>query len=62
MKTIDVKEISMYKDGGTTVYKSTKGKLYYKDGRLRTETKGKIYDRYPSDEGAKLLDVKLEIL
>ena len=62
MKIIKVKEVSRYRDGGTTVFKSTKGKLYYRDSRIMTETKGKIYDRYPSDNGAKLLDVELEIL
>lgn len=53
---------SRYKDGGTDVYVDKKGKKYYKDGRIGTKTKGKIFDRYPKDKGAKILDVELEVV
>ncbi len=29
---------------------------YYLDNRINSKTKGELYDRYPSDEGAKILD------
>jgi len=66
---IDIIEISRYRDGGTSVWVSVKDKYeslassivlickkYYIDNRISSTTKGELYDRYPSDEGAKILD------
>ena len=43
------------RDGGTLRYKGWDGKDYFVDYRISTNTKGKIYDRYPSEKGAILL-------
>jgi len=59
---IKVKEVTKYMDGGTTKYIDEKGNEYFKDNRLGTKTKGKIFDKYPKEEDAKILDVELEIL
>lgn len=56
------KEVTMYREGGTTKYIDEKGNEYFKDNRLGTKTKGKIFDKYPKEEDAKILDVELEIL
>lgn len=48
-----------YMDGGTQVIKNKQGKKYYIDGRIGSKTKGKVYDRYPGDKGAKIVNIKL---
>jgi hypothetical protein len=56
MKTITVKWSGRYRDGGTDVYTEVDtGTKYFVDNRIRSETKGKIFDRYPGDKGAKQL-------
>jgi hypothetical protein len=59
MKEILVKEKMRARDGGTTVYSDKDGNNYWKDWRIDSTTKGTIYDRYPSEDGAQVLDVKL---
>jgi len=68
--------VSIAKDGGTKkcIEKSVKeglktledarnAKYYYIDGRIRSKTRGELYDRHPNDEGAVILDKNLfEIL
>lgn len=62
-------QINAFKDGGTSVwmepevYNSIKNKddaekavKYYLDNRLESQTKGELFDRYPSDKGAIMLD------
>ena len=51
-----------FRDGGTTVYEDKMGLSYFKDHRINSQTKGAIFDRYPSDDGAKCLDVELVVL
>lgn len=66
---IDLIKISVYKDGGTSVWveASLKDSIktvkevqncqkYYLDKRIFSETKGELFDRYPSKEGAIILD------
>ena len=60
---------SIYKDGGTTVLieESVKNGLktieeaqncqkYYLDYRIGTKTKGELYDKYPGDKDAKIVN------
>lgn len=62
-------KISMYRDGGTTVWitPETKAgiktvedardcKKYYLDNRLGSSTKGELFDEYPNYKNAKMLD------
>lgn len=66
---IDIIEISRYLDGGTSVWISVKDryrvktikeamdcKKYYLNNQIGSATKGELYDKYPSDKGAKILD------
>lgn len=66
---IDIIQLSIYRDGGTTVWVSVEDryvikkaediencKKYYMDNRISSNTKGELYDSYPSAKGAKILD------
>lgn len=66
---IDLIKTSIYSDGGTTVWiePSVKENIksieeaqncqkYYLDNRIGSQTKGELFDKYPSDEDAKMLD------
>lgn len=53
---MEIKEMEMYKDGGT-VKLITNTDTYYIDNRLRSETKHKLYDNYP-DMGNIIKDDK----
>lgn len=48
-----------YRDGGTLVCyeQSSPGKRYFIDRRIRTTTKDALYDKYPGDPEAKILDI-----
>lgn len=59
MKTILVKKCGKYKDGGTEYFCDKSGKKYFIDGRIGSSTKGKVFDRYPSEKGAKILNLVL---
>jgi len=48
--------MNIYKDGGTYTF-SKNGKTYYVDHRIGSKTKNKVYDRYPGDSGAKIVNV-----
>ncbi len=49
--------MGIYKDGGTyTFFKN--GKTYYVDRRIGSKTIDKVYDSYPGDAGAKIVDIK----
>lgn len=65
----DLIRVSIYKDGGTSVWieLSIKEGLktiedvrycqkYYLDNRIGSTTKGELFDKYPGDEGATMLD------
>ncbi len=56
MKLIEVKWRGSYKDGGTEEYIGEfDGIHYFIDKRINSKTTGQIYDKYPSDKGAKIL-------
>jgi hypothetical protein len=54
---INIYLFSTYRDGGTKVYtnRATK-KRYYLDRRIRSQSPNQLFDRYPGDDGAKILD------
>jgi hypothetical protein len=65
----EIIKISVYRDGGTsawieplvkesikTVKQAKEAKKYYLDNRIGSMTKGELYDRYPSEKDAKILD------
>lgn len=55
-KKIKLTYQNVFLDGGTKVYSGSDYKIYYVDYRLGTTTAGELYDKYPGDEGAKMLD------
>lgn len=68
-KKILLEQISMCLDGGTTIYVEPHVKeniksideardcqKFYVDHRIGTETDGELFDRYPDEEGAIMLD------
>jgi hypothetical protein len=59
MKTIIVTRRGIFKDGGTEEYQDKERNHYFIDKRINSKTKGKVFDKYPSDVGAKILDVIL---
>lgn len=59
---VEVTKVTTYRDGGTVQYASKMGMNFWQDGRIGTKTKNLIYDRHPSEEGARILNVKLKVL
>jgi len=66
---VDIIKTSIFRDGGTSVWieLSIKNSLktieeaqncqkYYLDNRIGSQTKGQLFDKYPSDKDAKMLD------
>jgi hypothetical protein len=56
-------KINIYKDGGTSVWINKIDKtdfkntpLFYLDNRIGSTTKGELFDKYPDDENALMLD------
>jgi hypothetical protein len=63
METIDCEYIDYYRDGGTKIVEDIKtGTRYFIDKRIGSKTRGKVFDRYPSHEGAKQVDIKINIV
>jgi len=62
MKEIFVKKVSTARDGGTTIYVDKDGKRYWKDWRIGSQSKGSVFDRYPSDDGAKILNFEVKLI
>jgi hypothetical protein len=56
---IKAKVVDHARDGGTKVCLGEDGKTYFIDRRIFTKTKGKVYDKYPSEEGAQMLNIAL---
>lgn len=53
---ITLKHTDTARDGGTKVYDGSDGKTYYKDYRIGTITRGKIYDGYPGHLASRIID------
>lgn len=56
MTKIKLRYETSARDGGTKVYVGSDGKSYYEDHRLTTKTKGSLYDTYPNNPTAKMLN------
>jgi hypothetical protein len=48
----------IYKDGGTYTFVQD-GITYYVDQRLNSKTRGKVYDKYPGHDDAKIVNIKI---
>jgi hypothetical protein len=59
MKEKECELIAACRDGGTLMFKDSEGIVYYVDGRIGTHTKDKVFDRYPSEPNAVILDIKI---
>lgn len=60
---VDVRFLVAYNDGGTKMYQEIHNdNKYYVDYRIKSETEGKVFDRYPGENGAIMLNVKLIII
>lgn len=55
-ESIYLQEIAIASDGGTKVAAGSDGNIYYIDHRIGTKTPGLVYDKYPSDKGANIID------
>lgn len=49
-------EVCVYRDGGTTEYETSDGAHYFIDDRLNSPTQGQIFDKYPGNKDAKIVD------
>jgi len=47
-----------YRDGGTDQYRDKNQNKYFLDGRIASKTKGQLFDKYPGDADAQILDLK----
>lgn len=65
----DLVKITVYKDGGTSVWvrpevkasvktiqKALDCEKFYLDNRIGSSTKGELFDKYPGEEDAVMLD------
>lgn len=61
MKKLVVHDI--YRDGGTMLCyeRANPDQPYYIDKRIGTGTHSKVYDKYPGDIDAKILDIEYQI-
>lgn len=51
-----ITETGRCRDGGTILAVDETGKSYFVDGRIGSETKGRVFDKYPSEEDAMLVE------
>lgn len=59
-KKIIVRVIDSYLDGGTLWVRDDKTREdYYIDRRIGSDTYGKVFDRYPGEATAEMVDVEL---
>lgn len=54
---VDVHLVDTYRDGGTKRFKSINGSFFFTSPHYKG-----VYDRFPSDEDARQLDVELNVL
>ena len=60
MKEISVVKLREYNDGGTIEYEDSDGNHYFEDHRPKTDTKGFIFNKYPGEKDAEILEVVLK--
>lgn len=57
MKLLEIdNQFVSYLDGGTIRVKTTHGETYFIDRRLNTNTEHRVYDAYPDENHAKIVD------
>ncbi len=52
--SLKIIEIQTYRDGGSMEITTNKG-VFWLDNRIFTETKGKLFSKYPSDKEAEII-------
>ena len=52
--------MEVYRDGGTIMFTDGETK-YYLDGRIGSQTRNTIFDRYPGDAGARVVTDKVDL-
>jgi hypothetical protein len=52
---MEIKEFKIYIDGGTIEITTDKG-IFCFDERIRTSTKGRLYDGYPKGDNSNLIE------
>lgn len=51
-----ITETGRCRDGGTILAVDETGKSYYVDGRIGSETKGLVFNKYPGEDDAMLVE------
>lgn len=51
-----ITQTGLYRDGGTIHAVDETGKSYFVDGRIGSETKGRVFNEYPGEDGALLVE------
>ena len=52
---MEIKKFEMYRDGGTIELDTDKG-IFCFDGRIDSNTKGRLYKGYPKDDNSNLIE------
>ena len=52
---MEIKKFKMYLDGGTIELETGKG-IFCFDGRIGSNTKGRLYDGYPKSDNSNLIE------
>ena len=52
---MEIKKFEMYRDGGTIELDTDKG-IFCFDGRIGSNTKGRLYKGYPKDDNSNLIE------
>jgi hypothetical protein len=57
---MEIKKFEMYLDGGTIKLTTDKG-IFCFDERIRSSTKGRLYDGYPKDDNSNLIENSVDL-
>ena len=62
---MEIKKFEKYRDGGTIELETDKG-IFCFDERIRSNTKGRLYEGYPKDDNSNLIenseDLEMELI
>lgn len=61
MATIMAEEIGHFLGGTITKVLTEDGRIFYVDHRLKSKTRGKVFNNHPDLKSARVVDVKLDI-
>jgi adenylate kinase family enzyme len=62
MKKIKAHYVDCYLDGGTIKAVDDEGNYYYIDNRINSSKKGLIFDSYPANLDAKIVNIEIELI